>query len=794
VINGIWDLKQTIHMQRLFSRLTATLLLYWAAGAYSDVQAQPGSAKTTLQPPVVLSEAKSGAVRVDSVEAELVSEQSAIVPGQALKVGLRLKHDPNWHTYWRNAGDSGLPTLLQWNLPAGLVASDIQWPSPIRIGVGPLANYGFEGEVILPVVINVPAGFSSVNPVPLLLKAVWLVCREVCIPGEATMSLSLPVAPRATASEHASLFANMAKRTPSKTIAGVVHPGAQSNVVSLSFPVFSNATNLEFFPYTEQWILPVADQIFTKNKDTIIAALTLAEPSTKPEFSATAPIPIGVLIADNQVYEIAATATSAPVAFGEALFTSKVTHLAGKPKGSGSSILRDLSGAPSGAVSASTAPAPEPATPAVIAVGASNTNSGSFLGALGLALMGGLVLNLMPCVFPVLGLKVLGLTNRPESVRVHATLFSVGVVLSFVVLATLLVLLRSAGQAIGWGFQLQSPWFVAALIVLFATIGLNFSGVFELGSSLTRLGSLESSQSGTGHWQAFCSGVLAVVVATPCTAPFMGSALGYTLGQSAFQMVAVFAALGVGMALPYVFLAMRPSLMARMPKPGQWMQTFKHWLAFPMYLSAAWLIWVLGQQVGIDAVFAVLCALVLISASLWTCGRMQYGLAPRSVPSYAVVTALGLVGLWALSLAINQPEAAAQSQLDTGSSASTQNTSTLGSAQWIAFDEALLSQYQAQGRSVFVDFTAAWCVSCQVNKKLVLQSKEVTDAFASKKIVLMKADWTRRDPLITNALAKRGRNSVPLYLLYSPKQTAPTVLSEILSSSEVLAAVQSSSP
>ncbi len=794
MINGIWDVTQTTLKRRLFSRLAVTFMLCLAAGAYSDGQAQPTAAKTAPLAPIVLTDAKSGPVRVDSVEAQLVSEQSAIVPGQALRVGLRLKHDPNWHTYWRNAGDSGLPTTLQWSLPAGLVASEIQWPSPIRIGVGPLANYGFEGEVILPVVINVPTNFNAATPVVLLLKAVWLVCREVCIPGEATMSLSLAVAPRATASEHASLFANMAKRTPSKTITGAVHASVQKNVVALSFPVFSNATNLEFFPYTEQWILPVADQVFTKNKDTIVATLTLAEPSTKPEFLAAAPIPIGVLIADNQVYEIAASATGAPAPMGEALFTSKVTHLAGKPKGSGSSILRDLSGAPNGAASATTVPAPQPQAPAAVVVSASNTDRGSFLGAIGLALIGGLILNLMPCVFPVLGLKVLGLTNRPESVRTHASLFSLGVVLSFVSLAIVLIALRSAGQAIGWGFQLQSPWFVAALVVLFAAMGLNFSGVFELGSSLTRLGKVESNQSGTGNWQAFSSGVLAVLVATPCTAPFMGSALGYTLGQPSFQMVAVFAALGVGMALPYVFLAMQPSLMARMPKPGQWMQTFKHWLAFPMYLSAAWLIWVLGQQVGIDAVFAVLCALVSIAAALWTWGRMQYGLARRSLPAYAVMTALGLFGLWAISIAINQPEAVAQGQGQTDSSASAQNTSELGSAQWVAFDEALLSQYVAQGRTVFVDFTAAWCVSCQVNKKLVLQTKAVTDAFANKKIVLMKADWTRRDPLITQALAKRGRNSVPLYLLYSPKQTAPTVLSEILSSSEVLAAVQSSSP
>jgi thiol:disulfide interchange protein DsbD len=384
--------------------------------------------------------------------------------------------------------------------------------------------------------------------------------------------------------------------------------------------------------------------------------------------------------------------------------------------------------------------------------------------ALGLAFVGGMLLNLMPCVFPVLSIKLLGLTKQAGSaaaLRVHALAYAVGVLATFVVLALVLIALRSAGEAVGWGFQLQEPAVVFALALLFCAIGLNLMGGFEFATLLPQRFALWRGRHPAGD--AFGAGVLAVVAASPCTAPFMGAALGFALTQSPTVALAVFGALGVGMAVPYVALVLLPGWRARLPKPGPWMATLKQALAFPMFATAVWLAWVLGQQAGVGAMARLLLALVGAGAVVWAwragAGRR---LAGRALAGAAAAALL----VWSWPAAEPAPGGSvAQARADDG---------------WLPYDEAVLGTLVAEGRPVFVEFTAAWCVSCQVNKRLVLDSDETRGAFAQSKVALMRADWTRRDATITQALARLGRNGVPVYVLHRPGQ-APLVLPEILS-------------
>jgi thiol:disulfide interchange protein DsbD len=401
------------------------------------------------------------------------------------------------------------------------------------------------------------------------------------------------------------------------------------------------------------------------------------------------------------------------------------------------------------------------------------------------AALGGLLLNLMPCVFPVIGLKVLGFAQSDadeaagrQSMRRGGFAFAGGVLVSFWVLGGLMLALRAAGDAVGWGFQLQSPGFVAAMSLLFLLIGLNFSGLYEFGLTLTRLGGVGSGTAkGSSAAGAFAAGALAVLVATPCTAPFMGSALGLTLTQPAWQAMSIFTAIGLGMALPYALLGAYPHWLKALPRPGRWMQTLREALAFPMYASAAWLAWVLARQAGADAVLRLLLAAVVMAAGAWAWGR--FSTPPAARLRLALMSLLLAIGVSFLLLAPLQTDASGQ--------ASPGSSSASG---WQDWSEARVEQALAQGRPVFVDFTAAWCVTCQANKQLVLERQAVSQAFERAQVVLLRADWTRRDPVIAAALAQHGRNGVPLYLLYRPNQPKPVILPELLTVATVLEALR----
>ncbi len=675
--------------------------------------------------------AVSSSVTTDQVRAELLAwAPDGIEPGKQVWLGLRLDHQPEWHTYWKNSGDSGLPTLLEWQLPAGITAGDIAWPTPKKIRIGTLANYGYENTILLPVPVTLAANFTDAQ-LNVKLKAAWLICHKECIPQEGEFALSIPV--KSSTGMNGKLFQATFDATPKPLPVGssqidVAATSANSIKVSLSgLPAALQGKTLALFPETGSVIDPASAWQQAWQGSVWTAQLRLS--SQRSESPRVMPL---VVALENVAYRI-----EVPVK-GE------------WPKVAAAAVL-------------------PPALEAALKANA-NTPPFGLLAALLGAFIGGLILNLMPCVFPVLAIKVVGFVHvKDQAVRVRRGLaYSAGVVLSFLALGALLLSLRAAGESLGWGFQLQSPAVVALLAVLFTLIGLNLAGLFEFGNFLPdRLANLHVKNPTI---DSFLTGVLATAIASPCTAPFMGAALGYAIGLPALQALAVFGAIGVGMALPYLAASVVPAVARIMPRPGSWMLTFQQLMAFPMFATVIWLVWVLGQQSGIDGAGALLALLLLLALCVWAFtlkGRPQLILASISV----LLLALALWSLGPNMVKLQDGPPAAQL------------TSSGGQA-WQAWQVGRVEQLTAQGQSVFVDFTAAWCVTCQYNKITTLSNASVLADFADKKVALLRADWTRRDPAVTEALSQLGRSGVPVYVIYKPGR-APVVLSEILSVDEV---------
>jgi thiol:disulfide interchange protein/DsbC/DsbD-like thiol-disulfide interchange protein len=674
-------------------------------------------------------------VKTEHVEAELVADKSAVQAGKPVTVGLKLRMEPQWHTYWKNPGDSGLPTKIEWTLPPGWKAGPIQWPYPHPLPVGPLMNYGYEDEVVLLTELTPPAD-AAPGKVPLKARAEWLVCKDICIPEKGELDMTLAVA-AAESPGNARMEAAIAR---ARNNLPVEAPGwkfdsslqGRALVVRLLPPEGVHApTKVAFFPEREGLIEPAAPQKVTRDGRGVRIEMKLADP----------PVP-GVTMVKGVAVADANWPGTAP---GKAIEVAAPV---------GASMA-----AAAGSVSQGASP------------GATGAVGMSTLAALFFAFVGGVLLNLMPCVFPVLGIKVMGFVEHahgePRAMRMQGVAFTVGVLASFLALAGIMLSLRAAGIQLGWGFQLQSPAVVMLLAVLFFLLALNLSGVFEWGAFAQ---SLTSNLSATGRYaDAFLSGVLASVVATPCTAPFMGAAIGFTLTQDAGAALAIFALLGLGMAMPVLMLAFFPRLLRVLPKPGAWMETFKQVLAFPLYATVAWLAWVLGALGGIDAIFALLAGLVLIAMGAWVYGRWAHA----SLWQPAVAALLAVVGLtvaWPGPVVVPGVEAAAKA----------------GELAWQAWSPEKVREITAGGKPVFVDFTAAWCVTCQVNKRVALNNAAVVKAFAAHDVTALKADWTRQDPRITAALAALGRNAVPVYAIYSPGNDAPRLLPEVLTPSLVL--------
>ncbi|MGH8846475.1 MAG: protein-disulfide reductase DsbD family protein, partial [Polaromonas sp.] len=658
--------------------------------------------------------------------------------GKPAWLGLQLAHQPEWHTYWKNPGDSGLPTQLEWQLPAGITAGEIAWPAPKKIPIGTLANYGYENTVLLPVPLTVAPGFNG-SQLDIKLKAVWLVCHKTCIPQEGEFALSIPV--KSSTALHGKAFqaAFEAAPKPLPTGSSQLEVSGKTLKVSLAgLPTALQGKTLALFPETGSVIEPAAPWQQAWQGALWTAQLPLSGQRT------VSPAQMPLVVAFNE----AAYRIEAPV------------------KGEWPAV----------APVATVPSALEAALRANAALGAAPVQTSApplgLLATLLGALLGGLILNLMPCVFPVLALKVVGFVHvKDPAARVTTGLaYSAGVVLSFLALGALLLGLRAAGEQLGWGFQLQSPAVVAALAALFTLLGLNLAGLFEFGNFLP--GSMAHLRARNPTVNAFLSGVLATAIASSCTAPFLGASLGYAVGLPAQQALAMFATIGLGMALPYLIASAVPAVARALPRPGAWMVTFKQLMAFPMFATVAWLVWVLGQQSGIDGVGALLALLVLMALTIWAFslrGRARTLLATFSIALFAL-------GFWAIGPNITRE---ITNPVSAPSAAS-------ASGRWQAWEPGRVEQLTAQGRSVFVDFTAAWCVTCQYNKKTTLENASVLADIDAKNVALLRADWTRRDPAVTAALAQLGRSGVPVYVIYQPGR-APRVLSEILSVEDVRA-------
>ena len=652
------------------------------------------------------------------VAIELLSDLRVVAAGQSFWLAFRERIEPGWHTYWINPGDSGTPTQLRVTAPARFEVGAIAWPTPELIPVGPLVNYGYSDEVLLLVPAKAPPG-ALAGPVRIAVEAEWLVCKDICIPERGTASLELATGAAAQPSaDSARIAAQLGELPTPLTTAASVRVGPEQLELSVPGLTRAVARNPRFLPAAWGVLDNAASQ--PARWDGAALVLTLARGDLKGQ-----PLPVleGLLLLDAapgapaRAYSVQASATA-------------------------------------------TAPAPAAARGAAAL---------SWPVAMLFAFVGGLILNLMPCVLPVLALKVLGLARAPQPravERAQAFAYLAGVLCACVALGAALVLLRGFGHAVGWGFQLQSPAFVMVLAALLFALALSLSGVYTIGATLAGAG--EGLTRRPGLPGSFAVGVLATTAATPCTAPLMGAAIAYALSTAGWQGIGVMLALGLGFAAPLVLLHLNPGLRRWLPRPGAWMETLKQLLAFPLYASAAWLVWVLSEQCGSAGVLVALALLTVVGFCGWLAGRTQ---GSSWGPAAATAIAIGALGL-ALAATPSMPPGA----------------SAASAAR--AYSEATLGALRAGGRPVFLNVTAAWCITCQVNERVALNTERVRRGFREARVAYLEADWTRQDPAITALLERFGRDGVPLYVYFPPRIDAgPTILPQFLTENLLLATI-----
>ena len=681
---------------------------------------------------VVLSaRAASNSVHADHVQVELLVPAGVLVGDIGNKfpndAGLYFKLEPGWHIYWENPGDAGEPPHIHWTLPAGITAGPMQFPAPKRLPLGPLMDFGYEDEVLFPFKMYVAEGFHG-GPVTLHAKVDWLVCRERCIPGNAELEVQTKsyVGVWDWGYTRPPLFQRFIDRIPKPFLASA-KPAFQPTPIGfrLAIETGQKETEAAFFPEDQDILDNPAPQKFTPTANGLILDL-----KKDANLSASPAQLKGVLeLSGGRAYEIVAL----PIG------TTGQT--------------------PISAVASATSSSPAPIT-------APTLSWALLLRTSGLAFLGGLLLNLMPCVFPVLFLKGLALVNSGNEergkLRAHGFVYAAGILVSFWALVAVLLGLRAAGATLGWGFQFQSPVFLSLMAGLLFFLGLSLAGQFEIGLTLTSVGGSLAQQQGLPG--SFFTGVLAVVVATPCTAPFMGAAIGYALAQSALVTFAVFTALALGLAAPYVALTLQPAWTRLLPKPGVWMEILRHAISIPIFITVIWLAWVLTAAYGAAVLAALLTSFLLLAIAGWFLGRWP---ARRWA---TLVAALILLGVIAIAVFASREMVTASETLSPPEA----------QGAWQPWSADAVSRYQSQGRPVFVDFTAAWCLSCQVNERVALNRPEVQQAFQSANVALLRADWTRHDEAITQALAALGRSGVPAYALYAPGETSPRLLPEVL--------------
>ena len=684
------------------------------------------------------------------VTAELVCDVASLAPGASFSLGVRMRMEPGWHVYWREPGDAGLAPTFTWTLPSGFEVDPPSWPLPKWHKVGPLWTLIYEPEVLIAFRARAPDSLPELAT--LAVRVDWLVCHDAegCKPGQAELSVRLreEFAASDRRAPDAAVFDEHWQRAPRPMPAQWVLSEDHTTLqLGGEGPWAIDDASFAFFPADFESFKRGADLHVERRGTRVTLGLPLIRSGAAPPRSTR-----GVLAitsgSDVRSFTVGWEDTAVPSSDeDETLEEVTVVLPPAAPESSVALDGDDLAWAH--AYEHLDASAPE--------------QESSWFWAVLLALCGGLILNLMPCVLPVLSLKVLGLIDQAQdsSVRArrHGYAFALGVIVSFLAVAGLLLALRAAGSEIGWGFQMQEPAVVAGLAILMLLLALNLFGVFEIGAGMT---GLAGSGAGQGYVGSFATGILTTVVATPCTAPFMGTAIGYAMTQPAVLALSVFGALGVGMSAPYVVVAAFPKFLRWIPKPGPWMDTLRHILAFPLLATAIWLAWVFGRQMGGDSVPALLAALLLVAMSAWCFGR--YAGAQRTGRTRWLVgraLALGLLVAGCM-LALRVEPAVGGAPAVHGA--------------WVPYDGYAIREHQSAGRPVFLDFTADWCLTCKANDAGTLQAKSVTDAFARHNVVPMLADWTRRDERITRALARLDRNSVPLYVIVPPDPSRPVVV------------------
>jgi DsbC/DsbD-like thiol-disulfide interchange protein/cytochrome c biogenesis protein CcdA len=636
----------------------------------------------------------------------LVSDADSVAPGQPFRLGLHVRLAPGWHTYWKNPGDAGAPPELELTLPPGSEAGPIDWPTPQRVAEGSLMTYAYTGDLLLPLSVT-PAALDGVAGIR--AHARWLVCKEICVPEEADFRLDLPIG-TPTPSAQAPLFAAFDRQKPRSSPWQAVVGG--DGTLWVQGPELTTAT------VVDAWFIPDAQGAIHDSA---------AQPLTVWQGGFTLALKPGKAFRQQDGI-------------------------------SGILSVRDRSGLQNDVVLRAT-PGTVPPPPPMMGLQRM----------LGLAFLGGLILNLMPCVFPVLAMKVVGLAGAARGrARMHAAAYTLGVLVAFAAVGAALLAARAAGAAAGWGFQFQSPTFVAAMAWLLFAVGLNLSGVFQIGTGLAGAGQGLTRRSGqTG---SFFTGLLAVVVATPCTAPFMGAAIAAGVAAPPAVTMLVFLVMGLGLAAPYALLALVPGLGRAVPRPGRWMEVLRQALAFPMYGATAWLVWVVSQEAGSAGVLGTAAGLVLLGFAAWVVGITQAAAVRSRRIGQSVAAAALLAALAVLSGIATTP-------------ASSAGVAEVGVE---PFSAARLAALRAEGRPVFVNMTAAWCVTCLVNERVAISTEAVRRAFAERHITYLKGDWTRQDPEITRYLRENGRDGVPLYVYYPPRDGRPAVLPQILTENTVL--------
>ena len=676
------------------------------------------------------------------VKVDIVANKTNGTPRSDYQVGIRLQHEPGWYTYWRFAGDTGYPTTVDWSLPKNWSVTALGTPLPQRDSKGGLTNFILTGTTLLPFKLDIPWGTPYGTHGTIRAKVEWLACKDLCVPGEATVRFRVPVRVSGEPSQHAALFETTKKLIPEVVDTKSIQAVADETRLRIDLDPMAGkiARSVEFFPTKDEVINLKVKPVQTTREDGVTSLFLATDEAFAKQPDRTIS---GVFVADGGPSKGGwAIETSIPVVAGSVVVPES------KPK---------------------VTPALPSATQTLSADPAFSTWSAMLF-----ALLGGMILNLMPCVFPVLSLKILQLVDtqkRRGSLFLHGLAFTGGVLASMLALAGTLIALREIGWAVGWGFQLQTPWVVAGLSMLFIALALNLFGVFEFtfGTGLADTRAVNTLPT-KGPAGSFWTGMLAVVVASPCTAPFMGAALGYAITQSAVESLSVFLALGLGMALPWLLLTLVPFWVKWLPKPGMWMVHFKRVMAVPMLLAAFWLVWVLSRQIDVFGLLSVLLGIGTGSIVLWLIGREQFGLQICRMLKYScaivTVTCLGLIGLGLFD-----------------------QQSVVSDEEWKPWSEEAVTQALQDGHPVVVDFTAAWCVTCQFNKLNALRTESATRVMDDLGYKRFSADWTNRDESITKMLNAFGRTGVPLYLVYD-KTGVPTVLPELLTEDQFIEALK----